>query len=87
MTNRRGDVAARGDVTIRLTLTAEAAAGLKRFSDKVTHEVAQSVLYGHVQEAIRGEQAGAILGGFGALARALEEAGVRSWPWIETGKP
>jgi hypothetical protein len=92
---RRRDAAARGnrrkgmksDVTITLILSREAAAGLLRFADKVSYEQAASVLYPHVRSDVRCDQAHAILSGFSQLQTALDEAGVKSWPWIETGQP
>lgn len=73
-------------VTVTLELSREAAAGLLRFADKVTHSEARAVLYPHVQLEIRSEQASQIIEGFSVLERALADAGVTSWPWIETGR-
>jgi hypothetical protein len=67
-------------------LTPQQAAGLKRFADKVTHSDAMAVLYPHVGRDLRSEQAYAIVGAFSAIEVALGEAGVNSWPWIETGQ-
>lgn len=73
-------------VTVTLELTPETAAALKRFAEKVSHEQAKSVLYGHVKADIRSEQASQILSAFGQLDFALTGAGVRTWPWIDTGR-
>ncbi len=75
------------NVTIALELTPEQAAGLKRFAEKVSHNDAMAVLYAHLTPDIRSEQAYRIIEGFSALERALVEAGVASWPWVETGRP
>jgi len=74
-------------VTVSLTLSPERAAGLKRFAEKVSHDQALSVLYPHVGAELRSEQADQIIGAFAQLETALADAGVRSWPWIETGVP
>jgi len=76
-----------GTVRVTLELSPEGAAGLKRFAEKVSHEQATSVLYPHVKAAIRSEQAYAIINAFADLERALAEADVSSWPWIDTGRP
>ncbi len=72
-------------VIVSLELSREAAAGLRRFADKVGHSDAAAVLYPHVKAEIRDEQAYAIVEAFGLLQRALADAGVATWPWIETG--
>lgn len=68
---------------ITVELTADQAAGLKRFAEKVGHSDALAVLYGHVSKDIRDEQAHSIICGFAALEKAL--ADVPTFPWIETG--
>lgn len=70
-----------------LELSPEQAAGLKRFADKVAHSDAMAVLYPHVRADVRSEQASEIIAAFDVLDRALADAGVASWPWIETGRP
>jgi len=62
-------------------------AGLRRFAEKISHEQAYSVLYGHVKPDIRSAQAADIIAAFAKLDKALADAGVASWPWIETGRP
>lgn len=74
-------------ITIELTLTPEAAAGLKRFAEKVSHSDALAVLYPHVKKDLRIDQAYNIMDAFGAIDRALADGGVASWPWVETGRP
>lgn len=74
-------------ITVTLNLDPVAAAGLKRFAEKVSHEQARSVLYAHVAATVRDNQSHDILEALEVLDRALSDAGVRSWPWIETGKP
>lgn len=71
---------------ITLELTAEKAAGLKRFTEKVSHDAAMAVLYPHVDRDLRIEQASTIIDAFGLLDTALGEAGARGWPWVETGR-
>jgi len=70
---------------LTLELTPEQAAALKRVSEKISHDQALSVLYSHVPRERRGEQAYAILSAFAELEKALGNAGVASWPWVETG--
>jgi hypothetical protein len=73
------------DITVNLTLSPVQAAGLKRFAEKVTHDDALAVLYPHVAPELRSDQAYTILNAFARLESDLADAGVRSWPWIETG--
>lgn len=73
-------------VTITLELEPEAAAALKRFVEKVGWSEAMAVLYPHVKADLRSDQAHQIVWAVGRLERALDEAGVCSWPWIETGR-
>ena len=73
-------------VTITLNLDPQCAAGLKRFAEKVTFEQAAAVLYPHVAGEIRSEQTYQILQAFEMLRRAMADAKVRDWPWIETGQ-
>lgn len=74
-------------ITVTLELSPECAAGLKRFADKVTYSDAKRILYPHVKQEIRDEQAYAIIDAFSTVEKALAKAGVRDWPWIETGQP
>lgn len=73
-------------ITIRLELTPDAAAALKRFAEKVTFEEASGVLYPHVKAEIRSDQASQIISAFAQLDTALADANVSSWPWIDTGR-
>lgn len=77
----------RSDI-VKITLELEPcqAAGLLRFADKVYHADAMAVLYTHVSKDIRDEQASQIMAAFSSLDRALQKAGIASWPWIETGQ-
>jgi hypothetical protein len=72
-------------IRVTLELSPEAAAGLKRFADKVTHEDAKQVLYPHVRADVRTEQAYSILEAFAEITARLADARVRDWPWIDTG--
>jgi hypothetical protein len=74
-------------VTITLNLDPHAAAGLKRFADKVSHSDAMAVLYPHVARYLREEQAYQIVQAFEVITRALADARVSDWPWIESGHP
>jgi hypothetical protein len=76
-----------GTVRLTLELSPSQAAGLKRFAEKVTHADAMAVLYPQRPREQRADQAYEILDAFAALERLLDEAGVHSWPWIETGRP
>lgn len=73
-------------ITITVELEDVEAAGLLRFADKVTHDDAMSVLAPHLPKPQRVEQAYNIIHGFSRLQDALQEAGVRSWPWSDTGR-
>lgn len=73
-------------ITIRLELTPEAAAALKRFAEKVSFADAAAVLYPHVKAEIRSDQASQIISAFAQLDTALEDAHVSSWPWIDCGR-
>jgi hypothetical protein len=74
---------------VRITLELEPgqAAGLLRYADKIGHSDAMGVLYGHLTHEMRSEQASEILTAFSRLEMALLNAGVCSFPWIETGQP
>ena len=61
-------------------------AGLRRFAEKISHEQACSVLYGHVKADIRSAQAADIIAAFAKLDKGLADAGISDWPWIETGQ-
>jgi hypothetical protein len=74
------------DVTVTLELTAEQAAGLRRFADKSGWSEAMAVLYGHVRKDLREQQASAIISALAVLENALAEAEVATFPWIETGR-
>lgn len=73
-------------IVVRFELTDEQAAALHRFADKADYQAAQAVLYPHVDPELRAEQAREIMGATVVLQRALEDAGARGWPWVETGR-
>lgn len=73
-------------ITITLELTPEQAAALKRFSSNVSYEKANSALYPHVSSKIRDGQVSDILTAFSRVYRALADAQVSSFPWIDTGR-
>lgn len=73
-------------VAIHLELAPELAAALKRFAEKVSYDQANAVLYPHVKADIRSEQADQIMTAFSALEKALSDADVKSWPWIDSGR-
>lgn len=79
-------MSAQGPITITVLLTPDQAAGLLRFAEKSGHSDALAALYPHVPREIRSEQAYSILGACQAVERALGDAGVGTWPWIETGQ-
>jgi hypothetical protein len=72
--------------TITVALTPQQAAALLRFTEKVTHSDAMGCLYGHKSQAQRDEQAYEIMAAFTVLEAELRRVGVRSWPWVETGR-
>jgi len=73
-------------ITITLQLTPEQAAGLARFAEKTGWEEAMAVLYPHVDKDIRCDQTHSILEALDRVGKALADAHVRGWPWIDTGK-
>lgn len=73
-------------VTITVTLEPAQAAALHRLCDKIGHGDALAYTYPHVSREIRSDQAYEVLAACGAVQRALEDEGVRNWPWIETGR-
>lgn len=75
------------DIRITVALSPAQAAGLKRFIEKVAHSDALAVLYPHRPRQLRDDQAYQIIYAFSAIERALDDAGVTSWPWVETGTP
>jgi len=72
-------------IRVTLELTANQAAALKRFADKVSYTHASSVLYPHLGADIRSGQVGDILSAFAELEKALIYSHVSAWPWIDTG--
>ncbi len=70
---------------ITVELTANEAAALARLCEKFHHGHAQSYLYGHVSTEIRSDQAYDMIRATDRVAKALADANVRGWPWIETG--
>ncbi len=72
-------------IAITLELSPERAAALLRLCDKLDFGDARRPLYPHVSAAIREEQAYEIMRAAAQVQKALEEAGVSAWPWIETG--
>ncbi len=72
--------------SITLTLEPEEAAALARLCEKFSHSDAKTYLYGHLEKAIREEQAYQMLYATSRISDALAKEGVRSWPWIETGR-
>lgn len=69
-----------------IELTANQAAALHRLCDKLTHSDAQNYLYGHISKELRSDQAYDMVRAAAGLQKALEEANVRGWPWVETGR-
>jgi hypothetical protein len=80
----RRDVA-RNAVNVTVTLEPGAAAALHRLCDKFGHDDAMRLLYPHLPRELRSDQAYEMVGAAGVVQKALEDAGVRHWPWIETG--
>jgi predicted RNA-binding protein YlxR (DUF448 family) len=78
--------ATRGTVWLQLELTANQAAALKRFVEKVTFEQASEVLYKHVDAQIRREQTHDIITAMNQINRALADVEISAGPWIDTGK-
>ncbi len=71
-------------IELNLRLTPEAAAGLKRYCEKVDHAMADTVLYPHKPPKLRLQQSADIIEAFNELDRALLEKHVVSFPWIDT---
>ncbi len=74
-------------ICLTIELTPQAAAALKRFAEKVSFEQASAALYPHVSANIRASQAHDILIALDKVDKALADANVHSWPWIDTGQP
>jgi len=72
-------------VNVVLRLTPTQAAALKRFAEKTDYDRAGSVLYAHKPKLQRDDQTHEILVALTQLEKALGDAGVNSWPWVETG--
>ncbi len=71
-------------VKIALELQPNHAAALHQLCRKMGYTNALQFLQPHVSREIRSDQAYDIVHGCAALERALEEAHVNYWPWIET---
>jgi hypothetical protein len=76
----------RKSVTVTLTLEPAAAAALHRLCEKVTHSDCMQYLYPHLPRELRSDQAYEMVAASSKVHTALSEAGVSSWPWIETGE-
>jgi hypothetical protein len=72
-------------ITITLKLEPVHAAALARLCEKFTYEHAAAYLYPHIAAAIRDDQAYQMVGATAVVSKALEDAGVRGFPWIDTG--
>lgn len=70
---------------ITIELSPIEAAALARLCDKFTHSDAKAYLYPHVAKEIRDEQAYQMVHATTAVFKALSDADVRGWPWVETG--
>lgn len=73
-------------ITVTLQLSAEQAAAMLRFAEKSGHHEALQVLYAHIPQPVRDEQASQVCQALSVLERALSDAGARAWPWVETGR-
>jgi hypothetical protein len=60
------------------------AAALKRLADKFGHTDAQAYLYAHLPKELRSDQAYDMVRAMAAVEKALEEADVAAWPWVES---
>ena len=72
-------------ITVTLELEPNDAAALARLCEKFTHSDAAAYLYPHIAAAIRDDQAYQMVHATAVVAKALEDAGVRGWPWVDTG--
>lgn len=75
-----------GTVRLTLELTPNQAAGLARLAEKTDFQKAMEVLYPHVDRDVRANQVHDILNALDQVSKALAEAEVHTWPWIDTGK-
>ena len=73
------------DILLNIELTANEAAALARLCEKFAYSDAASYLYPHIAKEIREEQAYQMVHATSAVAAALADAGVRGWPWVDTG--
>ena len=74
-----------GTVSITVELPPDQAAALARICDKFCWSDADQYLYPHVAKDIRHEQSYQMMHALVRLEKALVQAGVRAWPWVETG--
>jgi hypothetical protein len=82
---RQGPAVAVRPVILCVELTPGEAAGLKRLADKTGWSEAMAVLYPHIGEDIRGDQAREILRALARIHEALQTVKVSSFPWISCG--
>lgn len=71
---------------ITLELAPDAAAALCRFMEKMTFSMARDVIYGHNPKDLQEDQAYQIVHACSTVHQALTDAGVRGWPWVDTGR-
>jgi hypothetical protein len=74
------------DTILRVELTPGESAGLKRLADKTGWSEAMAVLYPHLDDEIRSDQAREILRALAHIHEALETLNVSSFPWIDCGR-
>ncbi len=72
-------------VTITVELDVNCAAALARLCQKFGHYDGDQYLYPHIDETIRAQQRYDMVYATTAVEKALAEAGVGGWPWVETG--
>jgi len=72
-------------INLHVDLTPGEAAGLKRFADKTGWSEAMAVLYPHLDQQIRDDQAREILLALGHIHSGLVSMNVSSFPWIDCG--
>jgi hypothetical protein len=73
-------------ITITVELDLNEAAALARLCDKFGHSDAAAYLYPHLSKDLRSDQAYQMVHATAVVAKALADADVGGWPWVETGR-
>jgi hypothetical protein len=70
---------------IKIELTANQAAALRRLCDKFGHSDAKQFLYPHLPAELRSDQAYDMVHAVSKIESALADKRISAWPWIDSG--